>query len=866
MAEPQIIGDIAFSEILDGIPEKTFLTDSILEADCSTDLCEDFNEYAFQKLPVPRDNFNYSTQASADANWISSDLPQIRVNAVTEEIDYDWTQSNTIEAISFDLGKDFINKERWALRFKFVLNSFTKADPSPNLPFIGLATINSSSTTMDGDGIGFQVEVRTGEPVDLNIFHRDDATTNKDLVGDQGTDVVVDIDSLIPDTFYVELRRESTTKAVCDVYSDAQFTTLLGSGTITMEDLTSDLRYILIAGRDNNGMNLLDGTIDDLELWNGGQQGDITFEDTFKQKSVTFSDDFSTDQWVDAGTAIQVNTGTEVIDWDVNDTSTNHATAFDLGTSGINNNSWTLRAKVVVDNVTAGADVNTNRLYLGLFDSDQSVDSNTTQDGLFLGLLRGSSANIIGLFHIDGAVPDGNADVAFTTVITATTYYVEIKRTSSTNVDISLFSDATYTTLIEVQSATIPATIIGLRYIKAQNRSTLTGDSTLDGTIDDVEFWNGNSTLTNWNSVGTGVVVNTNTNVINWTSVLDGNNNSIVHDLQSSLGVNADDENWTLRFKYRTDTLTAGSTRTKYFWIGLFDSDQTVDSESVQDFIGFEFFVNSTLPVGRFSLSEKNNVILTGAGTQADLTTTPSAQLGNDIYVEVKRTSATTAELTFYSDVNYTEIIESITLTIPAGIIDLRYIGLKNRTDPVNTGSMTGIINDLEFYNGVSVPRTPVHETKDLDDTFLADNWVDSASGQAEVNTTTQVIDFDFNASDTTNHQTVFDLGVGNVSDDEWTLRGKTRFSTVTLGSNNYFYVGIGDSDQTAGRSTAQDFIGLAMRGSAGGEFLYAIQADGVTVPFNGGGVEENQTWSANTNYYWEVKRISSTENCLLRY
>ena len=218
MAEPQIIGEIAFSEILDGIPEKTFIVNAILEPACDADFCDNFNEYAFQKLPTFRDNFNYSTQASADANWISSDVVQIRANAVTEEIDYDWTQSNAIEALSFDLGADTVNKEKWDLRFKFVLNSFTKVDASPNLCFIGLATNNGQDVDLDGEGIGFQCEVRTVEPVDFNLQHRDDATGNKDLVGNIGGSVLINVST---GTFFVEVRRESATKAICDVYNDA---------------------------------------------------------------------------------------------------------------------------------------------------------------------------------------------------------------------------------------------------------------------------------------------------------------------------------------------------------------------------------------------------------------------------------------------------------------------------------------------------------------------------------------------------------------------------------------------------------------------------------------------------------------------
>ena len=871
MAEPEIVGDIAFSEILDGTQSETFIVNAILEPTCDADFCDNFNEYAFQKLPTFRDNFNYPTQSSADANWISSDLPQIRVNAVTEEIDYDWTQNGTIEAVSFDLGADTVNKEKWALRFKFVLNSFTKADASPNLPFIGLATANSSSVTMDGDGIGFQVEVRTGEPVDLNIFHRDDATSNKDLVGDQGTDVVVNIDADIPETYYVELRRESATKAVCDVYSDAQFITLLGSGSITMDDLTSDLRYILIAGRDNSGMNLLDGTIDDLEFWNGGQQGDITFEDNFKQKKITFGDDFVTDNWADAGTDILVNTGTQVIDWDANDTSINHATAFDLGTSGINDTQWVLRAKVVVNNVTAGASADSNRLYLGLFDSDQSVDSNTTQDGLFIGFLRGNTSNQIGLYHRDGAVLDAGADVAFTTTITATTFFVEVKRTSATLGEITLYSDSTYSTVIEHKAVAIPSTISSLRFIKAQNRSTLTGDSVLDGTIDDVEFYNGNSTLTNWTPRGFATLNDVGLDTIDKRINFDipqgvERDELLVHDLQTSIGVNADENNWTLRFKINTDSITQGtSEQSASLFVGL-DDAVLASNVAPHDFIAFGVVIDQGGAGPQFGATPTLRTADAGeyfTGTVGS--NFPFMWATGTLYVEVKRTSLTTAECTLYSDANFTEVFSTPQqVTIASTLDNLRFIRITTDSSAVaNDTTWDGSIDDVEFYNGVSVSRSPVHETKDFEDTFLADNWADQGTG-VEVNTGTQVIDWT-SILDSVAKATVFDLGAGNVSDTEWALRFKYRTDTLTAGSTRtkYFWIGLFDSDQTVDSESVQDFIGFEFFVNSTLSVGRFSLSEKNNVILTGTGTQADLTTTPSdqlgNNLYVEVRRLTST-------
>ena len=651
------------------------------------------------KTATLTDDFaSYADQTEADASWAPVGTT-VRVNPTTDVMDWDFDKVGGNRASAFDLNSLGITASdtQWTLRWKHTYDTVGDTSSSANIGNIGLydsdETVASSSTQ---DFITFK-------------FFKGTNTTTTNFIGLQSGDGIIVNDGagdsafanqknpVASTTLFFELKRTSATTYEGNIYSDANYSILVDSLQETVASSTINLRYIKIQNDDRVavGGGSFNGTLDDIEFYNGNS---------------TLTD------WSGSGTDIVVNTSTSIIDWDANDVSTNHAVSHDLQSSiGVNadNERWTLRAKLTVNNVVAGGSPNTVRVYLGLFDSDHTADSNTTQDGLFLGLQRGSVANQIGIFESNGAVLDNLAVTTFSTPITATTYFVEIKRITSTSVRISLFSDADYSILIESKlNFLIDSGIVGLRYIKVINRSTSTGDSTLDGTIDDIEFYNAVSVsktpvsetkdfedtflADNWADQGTGVEVNTGTQVIDWTSILDSVARATVFDLGAG---NVSDTEWALRFKYRTDTLTAGSTRTKYFWIGLFDSDQTVDSESVQDFIGFEFFVNSTLSVGRFSLSEKNNVILTGAGTQADLTTTPSAQLGNDLYVEVRRLTSTRAICSLYSDPDYSILIERVSLTVPAGIIDLRYIGLKNRTDPVNTGSMTGIVDDVQFWN-----------------------------------------------------------------------------------------------------------------------------------------------------------------------
>ncbi len=872
MAEPEINGEISFSEILDGIPEETFIVNAILEPACDATFCENFNDYAFQKLPTFRDNFNYPTQSSADANWSSSDLPQIRVNAQTEVIDYDWTQNGTIEAMSFDLGADTVSKEKWILRFKFVLNSFTKADASPNLPFIGLATINSSSTTMDGDGIGFQVEVRTVEPVDFNLQHRDDATNNKDLVGNIGGSVLINVST---GTFYVEVRRESSTKAVCDVYSDAQFTTLLGSGSITMDDLTSDLRYILIAGRDNSGMNLLDGTIDDLEFWNGGQQGDRTFEDNFKQKTVTFTDDFSTPaNFTTFGTDVFIAGG--VLSALDDSDGTNHSAIHVLPTP-LSDTKWVMRFRLTPTTLTAiTAPPFESVIHIGAFDADHVVGTATPQDMIAFTLREGVGGSFYDLRDTDGAPPNVTPPDASSvdTPMVGITRFIELARTSATTYQAKLFLDPQYTDLIDTITGTCSATTDVMPFIGVKTNMQVEATAVASCDIDDLQVWNGVSSITDWIlGGGTDVAYNTTPSQVDFDipSGVD-RDEFIAHDLQSSLGVNASDENWTLRFKLNTDSITQGaSEEASSLFVGL-DTNLDPTASLTHDLILLRISIDQGGAGPQFgaissSLFRDGGGYFTGGTGGA--TQFPIAWSTGTRYVEVKRLSPTLMEVTLYTDANFTEVETNssgvpltVQDTITSTITDLRYIRVTTNSSAVaNDSPWDGSVDDIEFYNGVSVSKSPVHETKDFEDTFLADNWADAGT-DVLVNTTTQVIDWD--AGDvTTNHATAFDLGVGNVSDSEWTLRAKVTINNVVAGTNpntNRIYLGLFDSDQSVDSNTAQDgiYIGF-IRGSVANQIApfaengAVLDSLGITPAFT-------EQMTSGDIFYVEIKRVTSTK------
>lgn len=111
-----------------------------------------------------------------------------------------------------------------------------------------------------------------------------------------------------------------------------------------------------------------------------------------------------------------------------------------------------------------------------------------------------------------------------------------------------------------------------------------------------------------------------------------------------------------------------------------------------------------------------------------------------------------------------------------------------------------------------------------------------------------------------TNKTVVYDLGAGSVSDTKWVLRMKVNMGS-TSGADNEGFIGISDSDETAGRCTAQDFLGvsfLAGYSTTAWNGFYEAEANGAILPPTSGNLLV-YNFSDSTDYWLEIKRTSAT-------
>jgi hypothetical protein len=222
----------------------------------------------------------------------------------------------------------------------------------------------------------------------------------------------------------------------------------------------------------------------------------------FPEAPCTFKDDFTTDKsWAKTGSLIEINTGTDVIDWNgiqngsINGISKDLQDSDALG-SGTNasNSEWVLRVTWTLSNLASPSSAS-NQLFIGLSDQNHSTSGTNNQDGLVFYVLNDSdsSANLFRVSYGDGSSLNSNFQ-DFSQTVSTGTRYIELIRTATDQVTCGIYSDSTYDTLVELETFAIPTSIINLRYIIVKMRSSSAVSGTFNGTIAKVSFNNDTTT------------------------------------------------------------------------------------------------------------------------------------------------------------------------------------------------------------------------------------------------------------------------------------------------------------------------------------------------------------------------------------
>lgn len=800
-----------------------------------------------------QDDFSsYPDQTSADTTWVSSDTAIIRVNVTTDLIGFVLASDGTDNFISHDLGAGNVSDSRWTLRFSARVPSIT-SNPDFTIAITNQGT-GVASDSVSHDFIGVRCEGTNA----LETFAVDgdgeamDAHAVDDTIAEPWTATKK----------YYEIARTSATTYTVKVFSDSAYTnqllrTMKGTCTAT----TNGLRYIRICERVTVNATSATVEIDNIEFFNG--QGVTLFQDDFS----SYVDQTSADTaYPTTDTArVRVNVTTDKIDWTEIQDNTDDTIYHDLGLT-ISDINWELKFKL---DITTATFTSGNNHYFVIGISDNTSNWVSSSDGIVLWFRAGITNPFIRLASTNGSGITGVPNnLQLVTATAVSTRYIKLSRLSSTVARLELFSDPNYTSLIERRELIIPSTITNLRYVKiGTTQNTSDGLSMSAGTIDDIEFFNGTesrpllprlldvflddfSDTDRWIDTGTKVKVNTTTDVIDWDCRRDGSDHHTSYDL----GVGrVSNNNWLLRWKCTILTATAGSTASQYTVL-LSSSD--AQSETAQDHVTFAIQLSNN--------GDRVANLFVDAGTQ--IYTGDSDQLGTNLvgagstfYCELKR-SGSVYSSTIYSDPDFIEILGRATVTSTDTLNSLRYIKVTNRTVASTTGSYTGTMDNVEFFNGVSVTKTPIEELKYFEDDFSgADSWIDSGTGHG-VNVATDVIDSNTTRK-TTMGQTSLDLGAGNVSDINWTLRMKLNVTTLIAYTSGVrsgaLVISLGNSlsDFDTG---SQDQISLSFNSNAFGINFWWANDQTPLLGFATNSVLLSEPLAVKT-FYVEIKRESAT-------
>tara|TARA_B100000029_G_scaffold514413_1_gene617127 strand:+ start:2234 stop:5524 length:3291 start_codon:yes stop_codon:yes gene_type:complete len=460
----------------------------------------------------------YSTDFSSSTGWTTSpDSDDIDI--ANNRIEFDTSTSGTVKQIYYDLGSGVTSTSAWVFRAKVDFTTVTASGGYGSQFFIGLTSSTSTSNT-DFAGIRYRVQA---SPNNDAWF-----VTGVNAMPTDASETAIVAPAV--KTYYLEMKRTSSSDITLTLYNNSDYTDAYQS-TVTLTDGASlgDLRYIRvsIAGHSNASSDIV-GSVDDVAFYNGVTQVDgcandfsttsdlealsgVRTNSLFQQVDTdisywwfngtswlrglpasTYSDNFSSDNWVDQDSGkIGVSGGS--LAFNSNPDGSNNASSLDLG-STLSDTKWTMRFEFKPTSKSISSGVNSH-LFIGMSSSNSATNIDTAQEflgGLFGGHATTNSAEGFASLYDDGSIKPQSAstpeDVAITWD-TSATYYIEMKRSSATEFSIEIFSDSGYSTSIGKSSVT-PSGVTGLQYVKVGNYITSNSDH-ITGTIDNLNIWDG---------------------------------------------------------------------------------------------------------------------------------------------------------------------------------------------------------------------------------------------------------------------------------------------------------------------------------------------------------------------------------------
>jgi hypothetical protein len=449
----------------------------------------------------------------------------LNLDTINNEVDFLNTTGN--DSVAFDTSSiETLSASAWVVRFKLRLSGTQSGDWGVFWYVMSsVRDLTSNSTLTDCAGFSTQ-----RDPSSTNInpnlsMGNDDALSSTDVqtrLQLSGSNIQITKDT----DYYVEIKRDGS-NFTDTVYSDSTFSTILGTKTNAITG--SGLRYLVFANY-NQGSGST-ATVSDFKWYNGVtsltskptnvQDNSILVEkDTANRywfdeaTPITFEDDFdyatqvlADAAWVPANTTYgRVNITTDKLDFDFDtgDGNTDKQVYHDLTSVDTD---WIIRFKLNWSAVTSQSNA---YMYVGL--TDNVGGAGTSQNGFMMRFINAPTSGAVyvnfGVNQLSSVSPSSQGGSGANMVYTTSKdYYVEMKK-DGTSLTATVFENSDFTGTWQTATQTITTTITpSLRYLHFWNSmSASTGAWT--GTIDDVEFYNGVTSVTpaTWTQFGMNLI------------------------------------------------------------------------------------------------------------------------------------------------------------------------------------------------------------------------------------------------------------------------------------------------------------------------------------------------------------------------
>lgn len=557
----------------------------------------------------------------------------------------------------------------------------------------------------------------------------------------------------------------------------------------------------------------------------------------------------------DAGTKLNKSGSgaTSKITFNVNANQINEWAFVDIG-SAVSDSLWTMRFKITFTTISDQvSDANECQLSVGLWDSSAvSGEVPSGLDGLAFNLRNVSGTILTQLASYEsGSWQQTNGTDEAQIGQSTTTAYVELARTSATAGTIKVFSDSSYSTQV---GATITDSGIssntGLEYLVVRIYTQTVGSTTIfEGTIEDIDIWN---------------------------------NSSATQDDKATLLTGGFGSDTTLHVNNNTGNAYHIATSSSYAANGVFVNSSANDALVDAEIQSVSFYLKGSSLTGTITCSAYNadGSLIGAIGTYDVSGLTTSWQkitfsgtdrvLPKDGFLQMHDVSGYTGG----TAISINGIATTGTVFEACRTASLNGTPIK-LSEGVNCEivykPVASLLQENTIFNETNTFKQYWLQSGEWKRSYIIPTWESdftsstgwTASGsRMEIVTGSDWLYFDVRR-DSTQDTLFYDLGAGNISNTNWTLRMKVAITAFGTGSNSEksWIFGFSNlSNESYGSSSNHLAYGHKVSDNATEREIVIRWGDAEGANANVEEVAEGDNLVvAGTTYWYELQRIDTT-------